>query len=85
MAALHADGDIAFRQTWPLGAGGGYKAPYEHDPLLPVALQSATRQTLVSSDPAHPAAAAFLSLAGASADWGLPEFSRPAAVSAAVH
>ena len=48
------------------------------------ALQSAfhppTRRTLVSSDPAHPAAAAFLSLAGASAGWGLPEFSRPAPI-----
>jgi len=41
------------------------------------ALQSATRQTIVSSDPAHPAAAAFLTLAGASADWNLPEFFRP--------
>jgi flagellar biosynthesis protein FlhG len=49
------------------------------------ALNAASRQTLVSSDPAHPAAAAFLSLAGASADWGLPEFSRPAAVAAALH
>jgi flagellar biosynthesis protein FlhG len=46
------------------------------------ALHSAARQTIVSSDPAHPAAAAFLSLAGASADWGLPEFSRPAAIAA---
>lgn len=42
------------------------------------ALHSATRQTIVSSDPAHPAAAAFLCLADASAGWSLPEFSRPA-------
>ena len=48
------------------------------------AFMSKARQTLVSSDPAHPAAAAFLSLAGAIADWGLPEFSRPAAVAAAL-
>ena len=37
------------------------------------------RQTIVSSDPAHPAAAAFLSIAGISVDWNLPEFSRASA------
>lgn len=37
---------------------------------------ASARQTIVTSDPAHPAAAAFLSMAGASVDWGLPEFSR---------
>ena len=46
---------------------------------------TASRQTIVSSDPAHPAAVAFLTLAGASTDWGLPEFSRPAALQARGH
>jgi len=45
-------------------------------------LRPPVRQTIVAGDLAHPAAAAFLSLAGASLDWSLPEFQRPAA---AVH
>ena len=40
------------------------------------------RRTIVASDPAHPAAAAFLTLASASLDWSLPEFPRPAAATA---
>ena len=87
-ADLPDDADAAPLADRMIGAGQRFLGADLHDGgSLPrhVALQSATRQTLVSSDPAHPAAAAFLSLAGASADWGLPEFSRPAAVSAAVH
>lgn len=41
------------------------------------ALDCALRQSIVSSDPAHPAASAFLSLADAVTGWNLPEFSRP--------
>ncbi len=87
-ADLPDDADAAPLADRMIGAGQRFLgADLRDGGSLPrhVALQSATRQTLVSSDPAHPAAAAFLSLAGASADWGLPEFSRPAAVSAAVH
>ncbi|MFM9983303.1 MAG: MinD/ParA family protein [Burkholderiales bacterium] len=87
-ADLPGDADAAPLADRMIGAGQRFLgADLRDGGSLPrhVALQSATRQTLVSSDPAHPAAAAFLSLAGASADWGLPEFSRPAAVSAAVH
>lgn len=40
------------------------------------------RRSIVASDPAHPAAAAFLTLAGASLDWSLSEFQRPAAATA---
>ncbi len=87
-ADLPDDADAAPLADRMIGAGQRFLgADLRDGGSLPrhVALRSATRQTLVSSDPAHPAAAAFLSLAGASADWGLPEFSRPAAVSAAVH
>lgn len=45
-------------------------------------LSAPARQTIVTSDPAHPASAAFLALAGASADWCLPEYSRPGAIAA---
>lgn len=87
-ADLPDDADPAPLADRMIGAGQRFLgADLRDGGSLPrhVALQSAARQTLVSSDPAHPAAAAFLSLAGASADWGLPEFSRPAAVAAALH
>lgn len=35
---VHIDGDLEFRQTWPLVAKGGYRVPYETDPLLPTDL-----------------------------------------------
>ncbi len=50
------------------------------DPLPGISVPA--RQTIVSSDPAHPVSAGFISLAGACADWNLPEFSRPAAIAA---
>jgi hypothetical protein len=47
------------------------------DPVLGIG--TSAPGTIISSDPAHPASAAFICLAGASADWCLPEFSRPGA------
>lgn len=38
MTALDVDGDVVFKQTWPMHARGGYRTPYEADPLLPSAL-----------------------------------------------
>lgn len=35
---LNMDADIEFRQKWPLTAKGGYRVPYETDPLMPVDL-----------------------------------------------
>jgi hypothetical protein len=34
MEQLDLDGDLLFRQTWPLVVKGGFRAPYEADPLL---------------------------------------------------
>lgn len=87
-ADLPADADAGTLAARMIDAGQRFLgADLRDGGSLPrhAALQSAARRTLVSSDPAHPAAAAFLSLAGASAGWGLPEFSRPAAVAAAMH
>jgi hypothetical protein len=38
MASLTADGPINFKQTVSLGVKGGFKAPYEYEPLFPAAV-----------------------------------------------
>jgi transmembrane protein 231 len=35
MANLQVEGDMKIRQTWPLSSYGGYKTPYQNDPLFP--------------------------------------------------
>lgn len=32
---LNIEGDMKLRQTWPLSSYGGYKTPYQSDPLFP--------------------------------------------------
>lgn len=34
-AKVNLEGDLKLRQTWPLNSYGGYKTPYNEDPLLP--------------------------------------------------
>ena len=41
MSSLDIDGDLEFKQTWPLPAMGGYHVPYESDPLIPTSLDNA--------------------------------------------
>ena len=49
MGSLTVEGDLEFKQTWPLSSKGGYVVPYESDPLLPTTLEYSA-STVSSSD-----------------------------------
>jgi len=76
-APLHARMEEAARRF--LGGELNLGGALPREPALaPARPQAPLRNTLLASHPAHPAAAAYLSLAGASLDWNLPEIPRPA-------
>eukprot|EP00602_Paraphysomonas_sp_CaronLab_P002171 CAMPEP_0185027820 /NCGR_PEP_ID=MMETSP1103-20130426/13065_1 /TAXON_ID=36769 /ORGANISM="Paraphysomonas bandaiensis, Strain Caron Lab Isolate" /LENGTH=287 /DNA_ID=CAMNT_0027561959 /DNA_START=44 /DNA_END=904 /DNA_ORIENTATION=+ len=35
MGSLEIDGDVVIRQRWPMRAKGGFRSPYDKEPLLP--------------------------------------------------
>lgn len=49
MSALSIDGDLLFRQTWPLSGKGGYKVPYEDDPLLDISTGTSASQVSIAA------------------------------------
>jgi hypothetical protein len=46
---LYIDGDLMFRQTWPLSAIGGYKTPYVNAPLLPISDTISSEDAFISN------------------------------------
>lgn len=49
MASITIDGDLLFRQTWPLSGKGGYKVPYESDPLFDVNSGTSAAEVSIST------------------------------------
>jgi len=49
MEQLDLDGDLIFRQTWPLVVKGGFRAPYESDPLLELTTGTSADTASISS------------------------------------
>lgn len=48
IAQLSLDGDLLFRQTWPLTVKGGYRLPYANDPLIDLSLDTSAEDVSIS-------------------------------------
>eukprot|EP01035_Chromulina_nebulosa_P020402 gene20402-26474_t len=47
LSTVTIDGDLLIKQTWPFNSKGGYKAPYNDDPLLSISNELSAEQVSI--------------------------------------